>query len=203
MIDYVKPEDKNYPKTKQAIFQAIGMGYTVDEYGNVFKPNGAPQSLHANQKGYLTFSVSLPIRGKKGLYSSCVSHPCLVHQFVGYLKFGKFWDDGNPLNIIDHIDQNKANNSFDNIRRYDKSLNSLNTPKDMRIKRSKLGAAASLAKRTDIKLTEEKKKKIDYLLSKNSKISTMEITRQLFPNEEVTQNSAARSRVRQYLKSKK
>lgn len=202
MIDYVKPEDKNYPKTKQAILQAVGMGYTVDKDGKVFKPNGAPQSLNLSQNGYLKFSVSLPSFGKSRL-SSCTSHPCIVHQLVGYLKFGKFWDDGDPLNIIDHIDQNKTNNSFDNIRRSNKSLNALNTPLEDRVHRSKIASAASLATRTDIKLTEEKKRKIDYLLSKNSKISTMEIARQIFPDEQVTQNSAARSRVRNYLQSKK
>lgn len=89
--------------------------YEVDKYGNVYGTNGMELSKGHNSKGYVI--VSLKVKNQRRWKK------CFVHRLVG-LAFV----DGRTeqKNEIDHIDTNKDNNVWCNLRWTDRKGNMKN-----------------------------------------------------------------------------
>lgn len=86
---------------------AIEKGYTCNlQTGEVFGPFGKRCLLTNN--GYVS------------IYLNIIKKHLSAHQFIFYCKNGFVPD------LIDHIDKNKLNNSIDNLRIANKSINRLN-----------------------------------------------------------------------------
>lgn len=89
--------------------------YTVDKYGNVYGTNGIELTKRVNTSGYL--QVSLKVKDKRR-YKKCFVHRLVALAFV---------ENKNPLfNEVDHIDTNKLNNCYDNLRWTDRKGNMSN-----------------------------------------------------------------------------
>lgn len=91
--------------------------YSVDEYGNVYSHKyGKLRKLkpYINKKGYIMFR--LRVDGKTIQYSG--------HHLSYFVNVGKF-DTSDGLQI-DHIDGNKLNNHYSNLRRVTASDNARN-----------------------------------------------------------------------------
>lgn len=90
--------------------------YFVDKYGCVYGTNGMELKQHDNGKGYLT--VSLKVKDKRRFKKA------YVHRLVGFA----FVENKNPdaYNEIDHIDSNKKNNHYKNLKWVDRSENMQN-----------------------------------------------------------------------------
>lgn len=89
--------------------------YEVDRYGNVYGNNGMELTKKTNSNGYL--QVALKVKNIRKWKHS------FVHRLVG-LAFV----DGRTeiLNEIDHIDTNKLNNNYCNLRWVDRKSNMAN-----------------------------------------------------------------------------
>lgn len=79
--------------------------YEVDKYGNVYGNNGMELRQGFNSSGYK--QVSLKLKNKRRWKK------CFVHRLVGY---GFAEGRTEQRNEIDHIDGNKTNNKFNNLR---------------------------------------------------------------------------------------
>lgn len=84
-------------------------GYVVQEDGTIFNKDGSVKALKENYKGYL-FS---------NFYYDGYSKTKLAHQIVAEAYFGEC-PEGYE---IDHIDNNRRNNSVHNLRYVTKSEN--------------------------------------------------------------------------------
>lgn len=97
--------------------------YEVDKYGNVYGKDGMELKQSYNSKGYR--QAELKIKGKRRWKK------CLVHRLVG-IAFVPGRTE--KLNEIDHIDTNKENNIWTNLRwtdRYGNMANELTAYKMM------------------------------------------------------------------------
>ena len=90
--------------------------YTVDRYGNVYGTNGIELTKSFNSSGYL--QVSLKVKDKRR-YRKCFIHRIVAIAFV---------ENKNPslFREVDHIDTNKLNNCYDNLRWTDRKGNMAN-----------------------------------------------------------------------------
>lgn len=79
--------------------------YTVDKYGNVYGKNGNEVRKYFNQADY--FVVGLNVNGKK------THKRALVHRLVALAFVNGRTDE---FNEVDHIDTNKLNNNYWNLR---------------------------------------------------------------------------------------
>jgi len=197
MIDHLTAEEKTLPKMKQAVLQASRRGFTIDNEGVVYRPDGSVQKLSKTNKGYLKWAVSIPKDGKSS-GSSCESIPLKVHQFQAYKKFGDTFFD---VPLVRHLDDIKTNNNIKNIELGTHRSNFLDMSEEKRNKFITAGTKASLEARKargELNLTDKDKKKIDKLLQKGENV--MAICRAIRPNEIITSNSSIRSAVRHYLR---
>lgn len=89
--------------------------YTVDKYGNVYGTNDIELSKHDNKKGYMV--VSLKVKNKRRWLKAYI-HRLVALAFV----------DGRTetKNEVDHIDGNKKNNKYNNLRWCDRKENMQN-----------------------------------------------------------------------------
>ena len=98
-------------KTLDRIQKLIKIGYTADlENGIIYNSRNKPVSR--TNGDYICIAV-VNNDDKK-------TYNVKGHQFIFYMRHGYI------PKLIDHIDQNKLNNSISNLRPSDKSLNALN-----------------------------------------------------------------------------
>jgi hypothetical protein len=105
---------------------SVDKGYSVDKDGKVFNKDGQEISIGKSKKGYLSFNIRL----EKG------SNPTrsFVHRLQAYQKFGdKIFETGI---VVRHLNGISTDNSYDNIGIGTYSENSLDVPKEKRIKLS-------------------------------------------------------------------
>ena len=71
-------------KSDRAIVEAVELGYTADEEGNIYSPTGRKLSNRSRKKsGHI--SVTLKLKG----FNERGSVPVLAHRLVAYYFFGK------------------------------------------------------------------------------------------------------------------
>lgn len=92
--------------------------YEVDKYGNVYGNNGMELKQSYNSSGYK--QVSLKLKNKRRWKK------CLVHRLVA-LAF--VFEKTEQYNEVDHLDTNKQNNKWNNLRWTDRkgNMNNENT----------------------------------------------------------------------------
>lgn len=86
--------------------------YEVDKYGNVYGKDGNELKQSYNSTGYK--QVALKLKGERRWKK------CFVHRLVGY---GFVSGHSEQYNEIDHIDTNKTNNKYNNLRWTDRKGN--------------------------------------------------------------------------------
>lgn len=99
----------------------IKRGYTIDKNGDVYNPNGIKLKQY-NTKWYK--KVGMRVDGKKiGIK---------VHRLQAYMKFGnKIYEEGI---VVRHLNNNRFDNSWDNIEIGTCHDNMMDNPKEMRMK---------------------------------------------------------------------
>jgi hypothetical protein len=113
----------------ETIVYLISIGYSVSQQGVLLKNGSKTQTTSKNSNGYL--NIKTKIRGKNILAD--------IHRIQAYQKYGeKLFEEGVEVR---HLDNNKLNNSYDNIAIGTPRENMLDTPLWVRLKRSRLGAA--------------------------------------------------------------
>jgi len=95
-------------KANQALLDTVERGYRVSRDGVVYGLHKSVLKLVCNSEGYLIFSGAAPRLGEVGKSRYAI----LVHRFVAYHKFGDALFDAE---CVRHLDNNKQNNSWDNI----------------------------------------------------------------------------------------
>lgn len=123
---------KKNPQSKQAgyIRLAYEKGYRAQEDGSVISSVGNKLSLIKHKtSGYRYFSIKIP-EGK--------SKKVDCHRFVAFQKFG----EASLQEDVDvrHLDNDKDNNSFDNIVLGNRSENMLDRGKEDCLRRAKIAA---------------------------------------------------------------
>ena len=114
-------------KCRDIIKEAKEKGYSVTDSGEVLSPFGRLLKLGIDTNGYLKFS--LRVNNNRETLN--------VHRFVAYLKFGSIA----LYNETRHFDNNKLNNSWDNIKTGTHRDNMLDIPISDRIKTAKFAAS--------------------------------------------------------------
>lgn len=105
---------------------AINKGYYCNKEGNIFSKRGKINPYVI--KGYARFSVRYNSNSKYITY----------HRFIGYIKYGDAIFDKKLC--IRHLDGNSLNNSWDNLKIGTHRENSMDKPKELRIKCAKYAA---------------------------------------------------------------
>lgn len=108
---YVKKRVNTLAKEYEQILDI----YKVDRYGNVYGNNDMVLKQNLNSSGYKY--VSLKLKNKRRWKK------CFVHRLVAYGFVKKEKDD---YNEVDHIDTNKTNNKYTNLRWTDRKSNMQN-----------------------------------------------------------------------------
>ena len=105
-------------KLEKLIFEK---GYTIDKDGNVYNPDGI--KLNGRDKnGYRAIGIRINER----------KIDVKVHRLQAYIKFGeKIYENGI---VVRHLNNNKLDNSWDNIEIGTFHDNMMDNPKEMRMK---------------------------------------------------------------------
>src|SRR3990167_2628340 len=115
---------------------AFFKGYRIDVEGNLLNKIGVLCKPYKNKKGYLSFSVRMPNKKSKMF---------LFHRLQALQKYGiEVYNDGI---IVRHKNNNKTDNSWENILIGTHRQNSMDIPEQTRIKHAK--HAASFLKKYD------------------------------------------------------
>lgn len=124
-------------KSNQSLVWAYNNGYKFIE-GKIYGPKGCDLKLSISSCGYFYFGVKPPFL--KRVIS------IRVHRFIGYIKFGD--SILSKKVVIRHLDGIKLNNSWDNIGIGSHKQNTLDIPKETRL-RTSLNAAKNKRKFSD------------------------------------------------------
>jgi hypothetical protein len=127
------------------------IGYTVDEAGIVYKPNGIVQKLRLNDNGYLVFSLRV----------GNIVKPVKVHRLQAFILYGESLFEKDI--VVRHLDSNKKNNKSSNISIGTKVDNHYDMPKSQRDEIIQKMTKAAVLKNT----------KYDHNAIKNDKINGM------------------------------
>lgn len=112
-------------KTNAAMLVAVRKGYRVTEDGDVISPLNRKLKLSTKWGDYLAFRVKL--------YDG-TSFSVFVHKLQAYIKFGeKMFEHGV---VVRHLNNNKLDNSFDNIAIGTHTDNAMDLPISVRSLRS-------------------------------------------------------------------
>jgi len=118
---------KNKGYLKKALISAYEKGYRITEKGEVYSPFVSKFLTQLkNNKEYFYFNVYLNANKRR--------YPVKVHRLVAYQKYKN--DMFEPNMQVRHKDNNKHNNSFDNIILGTQSENAMDIPEKDRIERS-------------------------------------------------------------------
>jgi len=123
---------------------AYERGYRVTKDGDLLNPEGLKIGC-INSRGYNNTRIGF---NEKTLYIA-------THRLQAYQKYGnKLFEDGI---VVRHLNGNKSDNCWNNIAIGTSKDNSMDIPKEIRIKRSILGAKTSIKypKKFVLKLREE------------------------------------------------
>jgi len=130
---------------------AYEKGYRVTKDGDLLNPEGLKIGC-INSAGYKNTRIGF---NEKKLYIA-------THRLQAYQKYGnKLFEDGI---VVRHLNGNKSDNCWDNIAIGTSKDNSMDIPKETRIKRSILGAKTQIKypKKFVLKLREEHKEIKNY-----------------------------------------
>lgn len=117
-------------RANEAILVAIKRGFKVDfKTGDVISPSGRILKAPPNSNGYRGFSFYF---NKK---TSCIK----VHRIIGYFKFGE--EIFKPGMMIRHLDNNKLNNTYDNLGIGTMLDNARDCPPELKSEIAKKGSA--------------------------------------------------------------
>ncbi|HNC58641.1 MAG TPA: HNH endonuclease signature motif containing protein [Leptospiraceae bacterium] len=144
--NYFSKFEKN-PTQKEIFELLILRGYKIEKDGSVYSSTGKKLSPNKNNKGYLQFSFSIMIKGKKK------NRPVRVHRFQAYVKYGDaIFEDGIQVR---HLNGNKSDNTWDNLELGTQSQNAADIPKEERS-----GTLKKLNLETVLKIKSDYKNKI-------------------------------------------
>ena len=130
------------PTQRDAITYILSRWYSINERGELLRPDSSVAPTHPDQWGYLEYTTRArnhPVHG-----NWCIAVP--VHRLVAYQKYGEAIFNRDLC--ICHTDNDKRNNSPSNLRLDTPSGNCQDKPKEMRV-RCALAAARAQAKLTD------------------------------------------------------
>ena len=118
-------------------------GYSIIDEGKVFNPKGRELKLGKTKDGYYSINLRLPKENPTRVF---------IHKLQAFKKFGdKVFEQAI---VVRHLNGISTNNSWENIGIGSHSDNTMDIPKEVRIKRAK--HAASFKK---VKYNKEKVKK--------------------------------------------
>ena len=135
--------DKLSQTSTQALLMAYKKGYRVID-NKVLSPNKKVRALKLNHQGYYVFSMA---------YNGTTVH-IAVHRLAAYQKFGDLLFSAQ---CVRHLDGNHFNNTPDNIELGTLKENSLDIPKEKRIKMAKHASSCQKNFNDDEKVIEIKK----------------------------------------------
>lgn len=88
---------------RDIVLEAYERGYRLDKNGNLFNPNGDRIYGYVSHKGYVLFGIRI----------NNISKNLPVHRLQAYQKFrDKIFEPGI---VVRHLNNNKEDNSWDNI----------------------------------------------------------------------------------------
>jgi len=124
-------------KNNQALILAYKKGYRIQEDGSVINPQGTQRKTPISSRGYSYFSIYI---------SKAIRRSVNVHRLMGYQKFGaRIFEKGIGIR---HLDNDKTNNSFENIGIGTCSENAFDRPVEDRLFHS-IKASTKTRKFTD------------------------------------------------------
>lgn len=129
---------------KDIIREAKSKGYSVTTDGSIVSPSGKLLKLCVDTNGYYKFAIRA--NGSR--------HVLNVHRLIAYLKFGELALSRETR----HLDNNKLNNSWNNIDIGTHSENMMDKPKEDRVRRA-INASSYLRKLTDEQIIQLRKDK--------------------------------------------
>lgn len=104
------------------------LGYRVEPDGTVIGSGGIPIKGYVKKTGYHFFTIRQPAEEGRRV------REVKVHRFQAYQKYGdRIFIEGV---VVRHKDNNKANNSWDNIVIGDSYDNAMDNPKEERVARA-------------------------------------------------------------------
>jgi hypothetical protein len=114
---------------KEVLLYVISIGYRVDIQGNLYKNDRLSRSRKIRKTGYKIFQTKID---GKNIYA-------YIHRIQAYQKYGdKIFD---PNLEVRHFDNNKLNNSHENIILGTHSENMFDVPIKIRMHTTRKGAA--------------------------------------------------------------
>lgn len=126
-------------KSDQALEYSKHIGYSCDDQGNVFSPNGRAISIRKSKGGYR--QITLPF----GKHKNARIRVC-AHRFIAYIRFG---DRVFEADNVRHLNGNPADNSKENLTIGSKSDNELDKKPQVRLKAARNAAKFTRALNSD------------------------------------------------------
>ena len=131
--------------SKKIELVAFQKGYRINNLGEVFSKTGKKLKVDVDKQGYYRVSI----RTDKGCRAF------MIHRLVAFQKYGnKIYNKGIEVR---HLNNNKIDNSYDNIAIGNHKDNILDIPSEIRLKRAL--NASSYLKKYDYKKIKEFHKK--------------------------------------------
>ncbi len=88
-------------QAQRALIEATSAGFTVDETGDVFRPDGTSQVVTTGRRDYKCFAFKSPTAPRRGYVN------IMVHRLIAYQNFG--WTLFVPGIEVRHLDDTRCN----------------------------------------------------------------------------------------------